>query len=367
MLKNLLGYSFYKIDQASEKAKEIRPEFGQEMKAEYLLRVADLATEITDQLKTFHAGNEDSSLNGAEELDKRRTVYLAETTGDLQGQRDRIKRELEQMNYRVLPDRPLPADANLRSDVKKYLEQSTLSIHLVGARYGVVPEGEERSSIVVQHELAVDQAQQDTHFQRVVWLSPEGQKLDPRIEKIRQNLRNDAELLQLSIEDLKSHIQEKLKQLQPISSPQSPPPELIRIYLICDRNDREDIAPVEDFLFDQGYEILTPMFGEEAQEVRRQEHEAYLEMCDAVLIYYGAGDERWQREQIQYLRKVAGLTHRTRPLLAKAILKRDPSTQPKQQLRTREAIVLESFGAFEPEVLAPFLDAIAQGQRGATP
>ena len=84
------------------------------------------------------------------------TVYLAETTSDLKEERSRIQRELQQYGHRVLLDRPLSLDAaTLQSEVREYLGRSRLSVHCIGAPYGVIPEGEaERSAVRFQVEMA---------------------------------------------------------------------------------------------------------------------------------------------------------------------------------------------------------------------
>ena len=54
-----------------------------------------------------------------------------------------------------------------------------------------------------------------------------------------------------------------------------------RIYLICDQQDEESIEPLEDFLYDAGYEVKIPQFdGDEDAFV--QAHQDNLKFCDGV-------------------------------------------------------------------------------------
>jgi len=362
VLQDLLGYRFYRVDPGSEKARDIRPEFGQVMKAEYLQLVSALAIEITNQLKTLTNGNSAKAPEADKKaLEKAGTVYLAETTLDLETQRNSIKRELEQLNYTVLPDRPLRYDPTLTPTVNEYLERCTLSIHLVGERYGIVPEGAEQSVIALQHQLALERAKADPSFSRLVWLPPSLEAKEDRQQSFIQGLQNDADLLQMGLEDLKTNIQDKLNRRQSSSSPQPSPSGPIRIYLICDQGDLETIALLDDFLYNEGFEVIVPWFGEDEAQVR-EEHQANLELCDAVLLYYGTGDEQWQREQLRYLQRVERYSKRSRPILTKAIVLSDPHTSVKDRFRTREALVIKNFGMFDSAVLAPFLEAIAQSQ-----
>jgi hypothetical protein len=110
---------------------------------------------------------------------------------------------------------------------------------------------------------------------------------------------------------------------------------------------------LEDYLFDQGFEVILPVFdGDEAQV--RKDHEENLSICDAVLLYYGAGNELWMRRKLREVQRSAAYG-RAKPMAAKAIFTAPPITPQKQRVRTREAIVLQQAESFAPEVLEPFL------------
>jgi hypothetical protein len=138
--------------------------------------------------------------------------------------------------------------------------------------------------------------------------------------------------------------------------------ETRRVYLICDDRDLDAIGPLYDSLFDGGYEVVLPAFEGDEAEVR-QSHQANLCDCDAVLIYYGSGNDLWQQTKLRDLQKAAGYG-RTKPMLAKAIYVAAPETPQKKLVRTKEVIAIKNFAAFEPEDLAPFLSQITQAQGG---
>ena len=75
---------------------------------------------------------------------------------------------------------------------------------------------------------------------------------------------------------------------------------VIRIYLICDERDLDQIQPLDDYLFAQGFEVILPLF-EPDETQARLDHEDNLRLCDAVLIYYGQGNELWQRRKLSEL------------------------------------------------------------------
>lgn len=360
-LQELLGYEFYQLDSASGKPHEIRPEFGSETKAEYLLKVSDLAYDIKKLLETLNLTLEKHHITYPQTTATKKTIYLAETAFDLNDERDKIKRELEQHGHKVLPDQLLTYNPDFQRVVCENLERCSLSIHLIGERYGIIPEGVDRSIVDLQIELAAIRCQEDSAFSRLIWMPKKLPEQEPRQEEFINSLQDSSELLQTTLEQLKTIIQDRLK------SQQETPKELVtaqkglvRVYLICDQRDLEVIEPLDDYLYKREFEVILPIF--EGDEVQiRQHHQDSLQQCDAVMIYYGNGKEPWLQTKLRDLRGITGYG-RSEPMLARAIYVGGPQTIQKQRFRTREALVIENFEAFSPDLLKPFLTQIAQGQ-----
>jgi hypothetical protein len=79
-----------------------------------------------------------------------KVIFLAATTADLAAERDALARELTEMGHRVVPDRALPIVAtDLEKIVREHLGDSDLAIHLVGDRYGFVPEDTDLSVVTL--------------------------------------------------------------------------------------------------------------------------------------------------------------------------------------------------------------------------
>ena len=136
-----------------------------------------------------------------------------------------------------------------------------------------------------------------------------------------------------------------------------------RIYLIYDQRDGEEPVTVTDYLFDQGFEVIQPVFeGDEAQI--RRDHEESLSLCDAVLLYYGAGNELWLRAKLREVQKSAAYGRQS-PIGAKAILVGPPDTTSKGRFRTHEAMVIDQRGAFDAAAMQPFLSQLRAGEEGA--
>jgi uncharacterized protein DUF4062 len=138
-------------------------------------------------------------------------VFLAWTTGDLSEEREKLRRALEARNYRVVPTGAPPLDAaGVRESVLAALSEAKITIHLVGALYGFVPEGEERSIIELQSDEGLYQAS-NSAAARIFWLAPNAQPQDPRLGALLDRLQKQSPqggrfdlLANQTIEDLKT-------------------------------------------------------------------------------------------------------------------------------------------------------------------
>ena len=373
-IQEVLGYDFFASDPETGRAHELEQTPGLDTERLYWAKLDDLAYDICDMLQSLGA-DQSTTTRLALPLHQLRTIYVARSTFDLEEEHDAIRRHLKRQGHTVLPDRQLPlVYSRFDAAVRRDLAQCQMSIHLVGREYGLVPDGARKSAPVLQNELAMERAA-DGELLRLLWLPPDLQIEDERQREFVDRLRNDAgmlrgaDLLETPFEDLKTVIQQKL---HPPEKAAEPPPgqiaavegeEFLSLYLICDQRDAESTSVLEDCLFDQGFEVILPAFeGEEAQI--REDHEENLRSCDAVLIFYGQGNDLWLRKQLRELKKCAALG-RSGPLLAKGIYVAPPETPRKARLRTHEATVLHQENGFAPEVLQPFLAQIEQRQGGS--
>ncbi len=351
-LQCLLGYEFFKVDPETGNVRELDLMFGAEAQTEFLKRVDDVAKDLCELVHAIECGEEPGALS-------KPAVYLAEATRDLTDAHDSIRRDLQDHAYAVVPPQNLPALQNdLEACVRAQLSRCSMSIHLIGRNYGVVPEEWFESLPEVQYRLAAERVK-ECDFTRLVWIPPGLQVQDERQRKFIERLRADpglqkgTDLLETPLEDLRTLIYTRLKPpaLKPVLDSEAS--RLTQVYLIYDRRDQDAVAPFKDYFFNQGLEVLTPIFEGDEAEIR-EDHEASIQTCDAVLIYYGAGNECWLRRKLREIQKIAGYG-RTHPMRAVAITLAAPASPQKQQFRTHEAMVITQFDGFSPEPLGPFL------------
>ena len=339
-LKSTLGYDFFTMEDGAPL--ELDPAFGEKFAQDYNRKVGKLAWDIAQLLKQM-AMQAGATNNGhGEHTTAKPTIYLAECSYDQKEHREILEGDLRRHGYTVLPDQQLPRDeAGYIAAVERLLARCALSIHLVGVGYGAVPDGPSQKSVVVlQNELAVQKSKSGT-LSRMIWL-PEGTRSKQEqqqvfIEELHQNAETQfgADLITGDLETLKTSIYSTLKKLeQPEPQPTAKLSGLkdrdTLIYLICTEKDRKATVPIRKYFRERGCDAILPAFEGDATTVR-EAHRQLMATCDAVVLFYGAGDEVWKRTLDNELKKMPSYRD-GKPLLVRVTYLAAPMTPDKQDL-----------------------------------
>ena len=280
-------------------------------------------------------------LDAAPQAEPAATVYLARTSSDMKESRDMLRRELEDRGCRVLPDQELPEDAEgYTAAVNAALQVAVLSVHLIGARYGSMPEGADRSGVVLQSELAL--APDKPRLRSILWSPPEltldrlgEERQHDFVQRLEQAAfeRHRAEFVRSSIEQLKALVVERLRKPVPASAPVSAsapatgPSAGQSVYLMCDPVDRADAKPLQAALAQLGFVVARPSLEGTAEELL-EENKAQLLSCDVVLVLWGQSREAWVRSKLREAQQAPGWG-RTRPYRGKFIVVGPPDSAAK--------------------------------------
>jgi hypothetical protein len=356
-----LGFEFFDIDQESGRVREFSEELGEAAKQRFLEKVDDLAHDLRQLLKLLKDPLPPPS---------GKTVYLALSSFDVQRERDRIYRELVERGHTVLPEAPLPIVLEeFEKVVRADLERSQLAIHMVGSRYGMIPDGSSSSVVELQVRLSREKVS-DPSFRRLIWLPNDLPTLDEHQASFLKRLREDAdmrigtELLQDNVEKLKEIMLEILQPPKKKETAVAPATgQTPWVYLICDQEDDARVDPLEEFLFDQGLEVGRPHFDGSESEIS-EGHRRNLQICDAALIFYGGANRTWVDMKLMDLAQAPGYG-RTKPMLAKTVCIAPPDQRDKQRFRTHLAEIIRLPASFSGEALSPFLQHINQREAGA--
>ena len=378
-LKGLLGYQFYEIDKKTGKPQEYSHEFKFDTFQQFLNKVNDIALDIRDFARCQ---------SGPTASPTGKTVYLAETAAEMAGKRDRIRRELQDKGYCILPNGDLNGNpSKLEQAIRKDLKRSNLSIHMIGENYNDPYKTRPNSIVRLQHELAVERGSDET-FTQLIWM-PKGLKAraDATQQQLIDDLWRDAsthpniEVLQDTLENLKKHILNKLKSpsnhtprtprapTQPdvstyderIERNEKEAPETtepVRIYLIYDPLDYEKSVRLRNFLLDEKFEVLLTITEGEVDEVV-EAHKDNLRICDAAIILHGQANERWrQRKLCDFYQINSPSFGRTTEILGKGLYLSSPMTKQKEDYRSYEVKVMKEQDHFPPEGLVTFLQEL---------
>lgn len=130
------------------------------------------------------------------------------------------------------------------------------------------------------------------------------------------------------------------------------------VHVLYDEKDAKDVIPLLKFLIEKGCKITRPIFvGEDAGKVREANHALYMG-CDAVILFYGTGDEAWKYYQKTELMKMRGLRG-NKPLLAEFTYVAAPSTGDKVLLVSlAEEDVIDGLNGLSETGMTPFINAV---------
>lgn len=340
IMKEVLFRDFFSLEDGV--AVEFDEAYGEKYGEAFLRQVLQLAVHLKAALEALR-GNSSTA-------PQKPVVYLAECSHDRKRDRELIGGELLRLGYTVLPDRRLPSDEDeCIAAVDDMLSRSALSIHLVGTGYGAVPDGPSGKSVTVhQNERAVARAK-GGGLKRLIGLPAATRSEQQDQQAFIKALREDAEvqygadLIAGDVEELKASIHATLKAIeQPVPVRVSQPDTEVEaeaveqdsglIYLICDEKDRERkiTIPLRKLCRQLGFRVETPVFDGDAASIRKA-HRDLLGACDAIILFYGAGDALWRRAMESELRKIAGY-RRGKALPARYTCVAGETTPDKQEL-----------------------------------
>ena len=263
-------------------------------------------------------------------------VYLARTASDMKERRDLLQRELEDRGYRVLPEQELPEDAEgYIKAVQASLQQAQMSVHLLGARYGSVPDGATKSGVVLQAEQAL--AQQDKTLRSIFWSPPEIAISDLTDERQRAFVdqldqaefeHHRVEFVRSSIEQLKSLVIDGLRARAVAAPDRGAAQDAAKaIYLVCDPVDRADTKPLQAALSRLGFVVTRPSMEGTIEELL-EENKANLVSCDVVIVIWGGTREAWVRSKLREAQQAPGWG-RNRPFGGKFVVVGPPESPAK--------------------------------------
>ena len=361
ILKDALGYEFYQEVEGNREL-PLDPSFGSG--EAYRRQVYFLAEDIADLINKLRHKDVDEQ---PKDVALKPKVYLAECSYDLRDEREKLRGDLRAHGYTVLPDQlaRLPdLESEYVAEVSRLLDQCQVSVHVVGRFRGKVPDGPSLKSVVqIQNEIAAAKSE-ESGLRRLIWLPEnahsEQAEQEAFIEELQKaaNLQRGADLVTDDLEAFKGVVHATLRKLE---KPATEAPPIAKdtklVYLICDHRDRPATIPLRKFLKGAGIEAVIPVFEGDAATIR-QANQDLMTRCDAVILFYGAGDEAWKRTVENDLIKMKA--YREGKLLqASYVYLAPPNTDDKQELiELEESNLIKGMDGFKDSEMQSFLSLL---------
>lgn len=245
------------------------------------------------------------------------TVYLAETTDDLEIPHDEVKRYLVQAGFRILPERNLPGElASFQEKVRQDLQESILFVQLLSAVLGRKFEGSEQRLPAVQCACAAGLGKPILQ-----WRSP---KVDLTAVPIgaHRTLLDGPEVMKVGLEEFKAAIVTRVRKLL-----MPPPPAVAKgdancfIFVNASEDDMALARSIKAELDRRKVGNALPLRSGKVSS-DREDLEQNLRECDGLLVIFGQTEPHWVRSQLLQSRKI--LYQRERPLRAIGIYEGPP-------------------------------------------
>jgi Domain of unknown function (DUF4062) len=328
-LKDALPYELFDLDYDSGNSVIFDDYFGPAAENVYWMKMVDLAYDVHESLIMLRNLEKQ---DGVKPLYKRDTIFLAETSQDLNVQRNVIRRELQRHGYRVLPDHTLPRDAETAEKViAEELAESIMSVHLIGNSYGDLPAGGDRSIVDMENKLAAEKVREnpsDRRLQRLIWINPHQESSNDQQKNFIENIQRDlstleaAEIFQIPLEDFKNTLREELfdkkerngETIEEIKIDE----KKNNVYLIYDKIDQDEAITVSKELIKAGVNVLHTDFDGNVLALRKL-HLEKLKLLDIGIVFKGKVNDNWVRMKLLDLLKAPGLG-RDKPILGKAVI-----------------------------------------------
>ncbi len=296
-------------------------------------------------------------------------IYLADTSSDLDTYRNELARELEDKGYTVLPKVDFPKSVDgIDKQMQQDMKNAICSIHLVGGKYGFIPEDIDRSVVEIQIEKAFSHSKIHPKFFQLIWLSKDKKFHDNRQSIFREKIdylefeEGRGDIVKNSFESFKIDMQEKLDALHVSQNTpaMSDHPEDQSIYLIHTKEDRKDIVKLNHYLRNQGYEVKMSVFSGTKDDISKI-HREQLEVANGVLIYWGSGDEAWFKLHCEGIKEFYIAKKNDKKLKSVGLIISAPKNEDKdfflelEDEKSCKAKIILSYDGFYPDSLNDFL------------
>jgi hypothetical protein len=311
--EKLLGTRFWIEDGEKRTPRTLGEPVPTPAEPEYYRRVNQLALEIAEEIQRLAEGAHSQPARPGGP-----TVFLAETTDDLEPRREEVRRYLAQLGFEVLPAAEYPrADAGAYAAAANAdLARSRLFVQLLSGVVGRKPAAAPKGFPARQHELACA-----AKLPILQWRAREldvetVEDADQRALLLGQTVRA------CGIEEFKQAVSDEAQRKPPAPKPAR---RDLLLFLDCEDADRQLAERIGDYLLAHGIGYAEALRQGSPEEIR-SDLERSLEECDGLMLVYGAASASWVRSRLRQCRKI--VSQRSEAPVALAVVEGPPAEKP---------------------------------------
>ncbi len=293
-------------------------------------------------------------------IDKK-AIFIAETSADQKNMRDGLIREFKHLGFKVLPEDKLSDDlVKFSEQVHELMEQSILSIHVIGNNYAPLLKNIDVSKIEIQNDIFNEVVNNKENFKRYVWLppniKPKSEKQKKYIESFKRNIEllEKTEIIQTPIEILKNivikDIDDKTEQKR-----ESKIEKENLAYIISDQNHEERVSELINVLKRKNIDSISLDKKSNTIELIKT-HKKNLIKSDIVIIIYSSENEQWLNSKITDIIKAPGFGKKSKFNLK--LLLMDAKKQSDTILKLKDLNVIDIFNKKISGCLNPLLEKL---------
>jgi len=223
-------------------------------------------------------------------------VFLAQTTDDLEEERDQIRRYLEQFGFLVLPEGDLPGGGEaFRTEIERDIKQADLYVHLLGPRAGRFPADLEDGYGATQVKVA-----REAGRKLLLWRHPE-LNLDAVTDPRQRTLLTDEAVVVCGLESFKATVRSRLEARPKQEDRERQAPSMV--FIDASELDQDVLQVVRQEFEARRMSVAIPLF-EGAAEVVREDLTENMKECDVLVFIYGMAPPAWVRAQMRLFSKL---------------------------------------------------------------
>lgn len=323
------------------------PQLHPQMYTQVLL---DFTEQVRLQLLTMQEQPGGASVRASTDVNAAKTgshkgkVLLAQTTDELEFEREQVKSYLSQMNVRVLPETDYPQGGQqFKQRFTDDLAKVDLFVQLLGRAAGRKPPDLPEGYVQTQFSLATK-----ARKPMLLWRHPE---LDAENipDPVQRELLTADSVVASGLESFKSEI---VRSLEALAAPR-PKTTPSLVYIGAERVDLPVARELAETLKTQEYPVVLPTFEGSSEEIRKDLEENLME-SDTVVFIHGSAPSTWIRGNLRRLHKLMSL--REKPPRKVAVLTAPPPKDSEINVSLPYVQTIDRSSGLDPGSIIPLLE-----------